>query len=140
MSQTLHPYFRLSGEFDPDEITRILEIEPSWVARIGDPGPPDAVGPRKGALWVWQPDTDDSNDIGDQLAFLAGSLSQKGESVAKLTKKFDGTFYVFNEVGEARAEWFVSSRVIRLIADLRVDIQGENIGVTRDKELCPDAN
>jgi hypothetical protein len=130
MSQALHPYFRLSGEFDPDEITRLLEIQPSWVKRIGDPGPPDALGPRLGAEWCWQPQDDDSDDIGDQLAYLAGAFSLKRERVAELSKKFFGTFHLCG----INWDWFLSAETVRIIAALHVDIQCENVRFTQDEE------
>lgn len=139
MSQVLHPYFCLSGEFDPDEITRLLEIQPSWVKRIGDPGPPDALGPRLGAEWCWQPEDDDSYDTGDQLAYLAGELSLKRERVAELSQKFFGTFHVYNLVYETKRDWFLSADLLRLIADLHVDIECESIRCTQDEEVRNDA-
>jgi hypothetical protein len=140
MSPALHPCFRLSGEFDPDEITRLLEIQPSWVKRIGDPGPPDGLRQIRGAEWCWQPEEDDSDDIGDQLAFLAGALSSKCEIVAELSKKFFGTFHVYNEVNVIKRDWFLSAETLRLIVDLRVDIECENIRFTQDKEVTNDAH
>ena len=140
MSQVFHPYFCLSGKLDPDEITRLLEIQPSWVKRIGDPGPPDALGPRLGAEWCWQPEDDDSDDIGDQLAYLAGALALKRERVAELSKKFSGTFHVYNEVYVTIRDWFLSAETLRLIADLHVDIECENIRFTQDKEVRNDAH
>src|SRR5437868_6664753 len=98
MNEFLHPYFSLSGNFDPDEITRLLQIQPTSVKRIGDPGPPDALGPRLEAEWSWQPDDDDSDDVGDQLAYLAGALSLKRDRVAEQSKKFFGTFHVYNQI------------------------------------------
>jgi hypothetical protein len=139
MSQVLHPYFGLSGEFDPDEITRLLEIQPSWVKRIGDPGPPDAIGPRLGAEWCWQPEDDDSDHVGDQLAYLAGALSLKRERVAELSTKFFGTFHVYNQDYGADRDWFLSAQTLRLIADLHVDIECENIRFTQDDEVRSDA-
>jgi hypothetical protein len=136
----LHPYFRLFGDFDPDEITRLMEIRPSWENRIGDPGPSDAVRPRQGAEWAWQPEDGDSDHVGDQLAFLAGSLSSKREQVAKLSKKFWGTFHVYNVVDRIDRTWFTSPQVLRLIADLHVCIECENIYLAQIKETVNDAN
>jgi len=140
MSQVLHPYFSLSGEFEPDEVTRLLGIEPSWVKRIGDPGPPAALGPRLGAEWAWQPLDDDSNHVGDQLAYLAGSLSLIGEKIAELSKKFYGTFHIYNQLDEINRDWFVSAETLRLIADLHVDIECENVRIAQEEELTTDAN
>jgi len=139
MSQVLHPYFRLSGKFYPDEITRLLEIQPSWVKRIGDPGPPDALGPRRGAEWCWQPEDDDSDHIGDQLAYLAGSLSLKREKVAELSDKFGGSFHVYNEDYGTNRDWFLSARTLRLIADLHVDIECKDTRFTQGEEVRNDA-
>lgn len=127
MNKSFHPYFTISGQFDPDDITLQLEIEPSWVQRIGDPGPPGALGPRLGAVWGWQPQDDDSNDIGDQLAFLAGALSLKRDKVASLSRDFDGTFHVHHRQDVGRSNWFLSSDTLRLIAELQVDIECEQV-------------
>ena len=121
MNQPLHPYFALSGQFDPDDITLQLEMEPSWVERIGDPGPPDALGPRLGAVWAWQPQQDDSDNVGDQLAFMAGALSLKCDKVASLSRDFNGKLRVSYQQG--RASWFLSSNVLRLIANLQVNVE-----------------
>ena len=135
MSQVLHPYFTFQGQFEPDDITRILEIQPSWVKRIGDPGPVDAVGPRLGAEWSWQPEDDDSDDVGDQLAFLAGALSLKRESVAELSKKFFGTLRVHVQVRETKRNWFLSAETLRLISDLHVDIECKDVHLSQPEEM-----
>jgi hypothetical protein len=140
MSQVLHPYFRLIGKFDPDEITRLLEIQPTWVTRIGDPGPPDAIGPMRGAEWCWQPEDDDSDHVGDQLAYMAGELLSKQERVADLSKKFSGTFHIYNQDYGTQRNWLLSAQLLRLIADLHVDIQCENIKFTQDEESRNDAH
>jgi hypothetical protein len=139
MSTLVRPYFSLSGEFDPDEISRLLDIRASRVQRIGDSGPPDALGPRLGAEWIWQPD-DDSDDVSDQLAYLAGALSMKYERVAELSRKFFGTFHVCNQVDGANRDWFLSAQTIKLIADLYVHIQCKNIPFTQDEVIGNDAN
>jgi hypothetical protein len=127
MNKVFHPYFTISGEFDPDDITLQLEIQPSWVQRIGDPGPPDALGPRRGAVWGWQPQDDDSHDVGDQLAFMAGALSLKHGKVASLSRDFHRTFHIYHRQSEGRGNWFLSANTLRLIADLQVDIECEQV-------------
>lgn len=127
MNDPLHPYFALSGQFDPDDITLQLEMEPTWVERIGDPGPPDALGPRLGAVWAWQPQDDDSDSVGDQLAFMAGALSSKRDKVASLSRAFNGELHVYYQQGAGRASWFLSSNTLRLIADLQVDVECEQV-------------
>ena len=140
MNQVLHPYFRLSGKFDPDEITRLLEIQPSWLKRIGDVGPPDGLGAMRGAEWCWQSEDDDANHVADQLIFLAGALWLKREIVAELSDKFGGTFHVYNEDYGANRDWFLSAQTLRLIADLHVDIECEDIRFTQDEEVKNDAH
>ncbi|WP_114208142.1 DUF4279 domain-containing protein [Acidisarcina polymorpha] len=128
MTNMYRPYFSISGQFEPDDITRDLEIEPSWIERIGDPGRPNAMGPRSGAIWSWQPQDDDSDDVGDQLAYLAGALSLKRQKVAALSKNFGGTFHVFHLEGRP-PRWFLSADTLRLIADLQVNIVCKQIGL-----------
>lgn len=140
MSESLHPYFSLSGEFDPDEVSGTLEIQPSAISRIGDPGPPDAIGPRLGAEWFWQPKDDDSDHVGDQLAFLVGALSLKRDKVAELSKKFRGTFHVYNQIDGVKRDWFLSAEVIRKMADLQINIECENISITHNEVVVNDAN
>ena len=137
MTPVLHPFFRLSGKFDPDEITKLLDIQPSAVSRIGDPGPPDALGPRLGAEWIWQPEGHDSDHVADQLAYLAGSLSLRSKEVAELSQKFWGTFHVYNQFDH---DWFLSPEVLRLIANLQVSIQCNNVGVAQEEETRTDAD
>ena len=127
MNKSFHPYFTISGQFDPDDITLQLEIEPSWVQRIGDPGPPGALGPRPGAVWGWQPQDDDSDDMGDQLAFMASALSLKRDKVASLSRDFHGTFHAYHRQDVGRGNWFLSSALLRLIADLQVNIECEQV-------------
>jgi hypothetical protein len=126
MNQPLHPYFALSGPFDPDDITLQLEMDPTWVERIGDPGPPGASGPRLGAVWAWQPQ-DDSDSVGDQLAFMAGALSLKRDKVASLARAFNGKLHVYCQQGAVRASWFLSSNTLRLVADLQVNVECEQV-------------
>lgn len=132
MTRVSHPFFRLSGKFDPDEITKLLDIQPSAVSRIGDPGPPDALGPRVGAEWIWQPVDDDSDHVADQLAYLAGSLSLKCKEVADLSQRFWGTFHVYNQFNH---DWFLPPEALRLIANLHVSIQCENVRVAQEEEI-----
>ncbi len=140
MRQKLRPHFCLSGQFDPNEITQRLEIQPSWVKEIGDPGPVDAIGPRLGAEWAWQPEDDDSDNVGDQFAYLAGSLSLKHEEVTELSKMFFGTFHVYNQVDKVNRNWFLSPQTLRLIADLQVNVECENVSLSQIEELLNDAN
>lgn len=125
MTEDSHPYFLLSGEFDPDDITNRLGMEPSWTQKIGDPGPPDALGPRLGAVWAWQAQDDDSDDLGDQLAYMAGTLSMKREEVAALSRDFFGTLHVSRSPRSGRGDWFLSPDLLRLLADLQVAIEAE---------------
>jgi hypothetical protein len=127
MNQPLHPYFALRGPFDPDDITLQLEMQPTWVERIGDPGPPDASGPRLGAVWAWQPQDDDSDSVGDQLAFMAGALSLKRDKVISLSRSFNGKLHVHHQQGAGLASWFLSSNTLRLLADLQVDVECEQV-------------
>ena len=125
MTKDSHPYFLLSGQFDPDDITNRLRMEPSWTQKIGDPGPPDALGPRLGAVWAWQAQDDDSDDLGDQLAYMAATLSMKRELVAELSRDFFGTLHVSCTPRSGREGWFLSPDLIRLLVDLRVSIEAE---------------
>lgn len=135
MNKPLRPYFEISGQFDPDEITLQLGMNPSWVERIGDPGPPDALGPRLGAVWAWQPQDDDSDSVGDQLAFMAGVLSLKRDHVASLSKDFRGKVHVYYQQGVGRASWFLSSHTLRLIANLQVDVECEQVDPENSNRL-----
>jgi hypothetical protein len=140
MSQQLHPYFSLSGEFDPDEVTRLLQIQPSRVTRTGDPGRKGAIDPRLRTEWTWQPNDDDSRDVGDQLSHLARALSLRSEEVARLSKKFFGTIHVYNRIDGVKRDWFLSSETLRLLADLHVYIECQNVHLAHGEEAGSDAN
>ncbi len=125
MTKDFHPYFLLSGQFAPEDITNRLAMKPSWTQKIGDPGPPDALGTRLGAVWAWQPQGDDSDDLGDQLAYMAGTLSMRREEVAALSRKFYGTLHVSCSPRSRRGGWFLSTDLLRRLADLQVAIEAE---------------
>ena len=125
MTKDFHPYFQLSGQFDPDDITNRLAMEPSWTQKIGDPGPPDALAFRLGAVWAWQAQGDDSDDLGDRLAYMAGTLSLKREAVAALSRDFFGTLHVSCSPRSGRESWFLSADLLRRLADLQVAIEAE---------------
>ena len=137
-------YFSLSGEFDPDEITQRLGIEPSWCHRIGDPGPPDAKGPRRGAEWCLACADDDFGDVGDQIISLVCKLERKSEIVSELSAKFWGTFYLVAYLDGNYPGFFLSSRFVRDLASLNVDLDCAYTyapdGLTESNEESEDAN
>jgi Domain of unknown function (DUF4279) len=121
MSRTIG-YFSLSGNFDPDEITQQLGIEPSWAHRIGDPGPLNAVGPRLGAEWCLATDEDAYGDVADQIIFLLDRLKWSTEAVASLASKFTATFKLAAYLDSNYPSWFLSSEFVRQLAALNVDL------------------
>ena len=115
-------YFSLSGDFNPDEITRQLGIEPSWFQRIGDPGPPGALGSRKGAVWCLACDDDDFGDVGDQIISLVVRLMDKSEIVSDLSTRFFGTFNLVAYLNGNYPGFFLMARIVRDLASLNVDV------------------
>ena len=66
-------------------------------------------------------------------------LSLKRERVAELSQKFFGTFHVYNLVYETSGIGSFLQDLLRLIADLHVDIECESIRCTQDEEVRNDA-
>jgi len=123
MPRTLS-HFCLSGEFDPDLITQQLGIQPSWVLRIGDPGPPGARGTRKGAEWCLAADEEwvANGDVSDQIISLVTRLKRKSDTVTELCMKFDGTIKLVAHLNGNYPGFFLMASVIRDLANLNVDV------------------
>jgi hypothetical protein len=132
-------YFSLSGTFNPDEITQQLGIEPSWVQRIGDPGPPGAMGPRKGAEWCLACADDDGGDVADQIISIIRRLSPKALTVAELVTKFEATIYLVAYLKGNYRGFFLSASVVRDLADLNVDVECEYIYFTDEERATDEA-
>jgi hypothetical protein len=115
-------YFRLSGDFDPDDISKQLGLSPTWVQRIGDPGPPDAIGPSKGAEWCLACVDDEYGDVSDQILVLVSQLSSKAAVVAELSTKFDGTFNLVAYLNGTYPGFFLMASIVRDLASLNVDL------------------
>ena len=115
-------YFSLSGDFDPDDISKKLGLSPTWVQRIGDPGPPDAIGPRSGAEWCLACTDDEYGDIADQIIMLVTTLKSKAATVAELSPKFDGRFNLVAYLNGNYPGFFLMASIVRDLASLNVDL------------------
>lgn len=117
-------HFVLSGEFDPDDITRQLEIEPSWTRRIGEPGPWDGwTRPLRVASWYLACGEDDFGDVSDQVAALCVRLRGKTALVSSLSRQFSGEFNLVAYLDGNYPGFFLTQEMTRELADLGVWVQ-----------------
>ena len=122
--------FRLSGDFDPDQITRSLKIEPTWIARIGDPGPRDRSTNRTTASWCLSAKEASSGDIADQLIELLVALRDSVELVAEFAARYNGIIELISFRDSPQDAWFLSAEVMGDLARLCVPVRcwNETIG------------
>jgi hypothetical protein len=113
--------FTLSGDFDPDEITKQLGIAPDWVARKGEYTVEGAQYPIKVSIWVLNCALDDGCDTAAQIHTLLFGLSNKLALAGELAAKYSGTFNLVGCPGSIRGFWIEAADVRRL-ADLNIDI------------------
>jgi hypothetical protein len=88
-------HFELSGDFDPDEITRLLGIEPSWIHRKGGLRYEDSHGPSTRSAWLLYCFPDAGGEVSSQLVFLLSILWPKRDIVKKLCSDFFGWFKLY---------------------------------------------
>jgi hypothetical protein len=77
-------YFELTGNFDPDEITRLLDLEPSWIHRKGGLLYDDSHGPSTISVWALYCFPDAGGELSTQLVYLLSVLWPKREIVKTL--------------------------------------------------------
>ena len=114
--------FSLTGDFDPDDITRQLEMEPSVCTRAGEIEPATG-GTRIGGSWLLMGSDDDGGDVADQLITLVGKLDPKAHVVARLATEHKGYFDVFASLDPSYHGFFLSSDIITSLALLKVGIE-----------------
>ena len=84
-----YTYFRIVGNFEPDEITEILGIEPYEIQRIGDRV--TAKGPQKAKFAYWHFGLCDeyASEITKQMEKTIELLKSKSDIINKIRKKYD---------------------------------------------------
>jgi hypothetical protein len=88
-------YFELTGNFDPDEITRLLDLEPSWIHRKGGLLYDDSHGPSTISVWALYCFPDAGGELSTQLVYLLSVLWPKREIVKTLCSEFFGCFKLY---------------------------------------------
>jgi hypothetical protein len=114
-------YFSLSGDFEPDEISRQIGVEPSWFQRKGDINPGSG-RPRLGAEWCLACTDDEYGDVADQIIMLVTKLKSKANVVAELSPKFFGTLNLVAYLNGTYPGFFLMASVVRDLASLNVDL------------------
>jgi Domain of unknown function (DUF4279) len=88
-------HFELTGDFDPDEITRLLDIDPSWIHRKGGLWYEESHGPSKVSGWVLYCLPDCGGEVDSQIVTLLSTLWPKRDIVKKLCSDYFGCFNLY---------------------------------------------
>jgi len=120
-------HFELSGNFDPDEITRLLGIEPSWIHRKGGMLYEDSHGPSRISVWVLYCFPDSGGEVGDQISTLLTILWPKRDIVKKLCDEFFGCFNVYAYLDGNSMGFSLSQGRLLQLHSLGISVQCEYI-------------
>jgi len=120
-------HFELSGDFEPDEITRLLAIEPSWVLRKGVDWVGGAKGPTKVSMWVLHCMADAAGDVNDQIISLLTDLWPKRDQVAELSLRYRGTFHVYAYMDSNYIGFWLDRAELQKLVALGVELEGHYI-------------
>ena len=119
-----HATFRIMGEtLDPDEVTRLLGIEPSFARRKGDKfGNPKRPVTSRTGIWALESEKSViSSDLELHLDFLLSSLGSKASILRKLVQEgLEADIFCFWMSGTGRGGPMLGADTIRRIADLGV--------------------
>jgi hypothetical protein len=124
-------YFSLRGDFEPDDISRQLGLNPTWSQRKGDIHPGSG-RPRLNDEWCLACADDDFGDVGDQIISLVVKLTPKATTVAELSTKFDGTMHLVAYLNGNYPGFFLTASILRDLASLNVDLNCEYIYVSNE--------
>ena len=80
-------YFTITGQFDPDEITRQLRMLPEAVRRIGEPSRSGAKSDH--AVWRFGTQTGTTPDIANQMMRTIKPLLPKADLLRKIKLIYD---------------------------------------------------
>jgi hypothetical protein len=120
-------HFELSGDFDPDEITRLLGIEPSWTHRKGELRYEDAHGPSTVSAWILYCSPDCGGEVQDQLVWLLMLLWPKRDIVKKLCDEFFGWLKLYAYLDGDSMGFMLDQNKLLLLHSLGVSIECEYI-------------
>jgi hypothetical protein len=127
-------HFKLRGDFDPDEITRRLRLEPSWVMRKGIDWLPGAQHAIRESIWVLNCPVDACGEFPSQIVMLIAELTSRYSELEKVAKEFKGTFNLVAYRDVDMGTFWISSEVLQKIASLNFDI---NIDLIDSKDaIC----
>jgi hypothetical protein len=119
-------YFSLRGDFEPDDISQQLGLNPTWSQRKGDIHPGSG-RPRLNDEWCVACAEDDFGDVADQISSLVTKLLPKAATVAELSTKFDGTMYLVAYLNGNYPGFFLHASIMRDLVSLNVDLDCEYI-------------
>jgi hypothetical protein len=92
-AQEPYAYFCLGGAFDPDEVTRRLEVLPSETARAGD-----AIGrtrrKRQNSFWMLRSRLQSSGDVDQHVRDVLDQLDANRLVFEELTREFGGIIVI----------------------------------------------
>jgi hypothetical protein len=133
-------HFRLSGDFDPDEITARIGVQPSCVLRTGDIHPDS--GRPSGASYWWLRCADDADgDVSDQIISLIVKLRGVSQAVSELSAKFDGTMELVAYLDGNYPGFFLMASLVKDLASLNVDLDCKYIYASQNSSReANDAN
>jgi len=120
-------HFELSGDFDPDEITRLLDIEPSWIHRKGGLRYEDSHGPSTVSAWILYCMEDVGGEVGDQISSLLFKLRPKHDIVKKLCTDYFGWFKLYAYLDGSSTGFLLKQSKLRELHSLGVSVDCEYI-------------
>ena len=111
---------RIFGEFDPDDMTRLLDITPTSFHRKGEK---DILGrPFKNDGWFLETDLPDTASVEQQFLRLNELLKGKSEIINSLVKKF--TLDVFCGITSQEQGGFgLSTDALRIFSEFRIGLE-----------------
>jgi hypothetical protein len=120
-------HFELSGDFNPDDITRLLGIEPSWIHHKGELWSADAHGPSKVSVWVLYCLPDAGGEVMDQIVSLLSILRPKHDVVKKLCTDFFGSFNLYAYLDGGSMGFSLDQGDLRELHSLGISLECEYI-------------
>jgi len=115
------------GDFDPDEVTDALGIEPTKTWRIGDPIQ-NTLLKRKHNGWSVATSREESLDLGKQIRDLLRRLEPTFSSIATLRDRVDlnvevsCAIYIYGETPSMHLDRETLSMIERLDAEIDFDL------------------
>ncbi len=119
-----YTYFVIEGIFNPDDITKILNLMPYKIVRIGDVMKNNKIS--KVAKWYFNKNSDYTPYINEQMRITINPLLDKIDLLNKIQKEYEASFTLevvpsiyFNEINPSLAP---SLDIIDFCHDTRTNI------------------